>query len=76
MSIERQLPINYVAKDGLNLVDLRIPSSKAEYSRIEALLDEFIDEVRFDEEHPLAVIMQILGENLETFDDNHHQPWV
>lgn len=50
------------------------PENAREYSRLEKILDELIDEVRGNEKHPLALAMQIIGENLEQYDDEHHPP--
>src|SRR5580692_7826633 len=48
------------------------PSNAKEYSKLEKILDELIDEVRDNEKHPLAIAMQIIGENLEQYDNEHH----
>lgn len=48
------------------------PRNAREYSKLEKILDELIDEIRDNEKHPLAVVMQIIGENLEQYDDMHH----
>ena len=48
------------------------PESKEEYSQLEKILDNLIDEVKDDEGHPLALAMQIIGENLERYDDEHY----
>jgi len=48
------------------------PANSKEYSKLEKILDELIDEVRGDEKHPLAMVMQIIGENLEQYDNEHH----
>lgn len=48
------------------------PETQEEYSRLEKILDNLIDEVQDDEEHPLALAMQIIGENLERYDDEHY----
>jgi HTH-type transcriptional regulator / antitoxin HigA len=50
------------------------PSNAIEYTKLEAILDQLIDEVRDNETHPLAIVMQIIGENLEQFDNEHHLP--
>lgn len=47
------------------------PTNAKEYSKLEKILDELIDEVRDDSEHPLAIAMQIIGENLEQYDNEH-----
>ena len=48
------------------------PKNSEEYSRLEEILDRLTDEVRDDETHPLALAMQIIGENLEQYDDENH----
>ena len=50
------------------------PRNAEEYSRFEKILDELIDTVRGDEAHPLAEAMQIIGENLEQYDNEHYPP--
>lgn len=48
------------------------PSDNKEYAKLEKVLDELIDAVRDNERHPLAVAMQIIGENLERYDSEHY----
>ena len=48
------------------------PTNSEDYSRLTEVLDQLVDEVRDDETHPLALAMQIIGDNLEQFDDEHH----
>lgn len=48
------------------------PKNSEEYSKLEEILDRLTDEVRDDETHPLALAMQIIGENLEQYDDENH----
>lgn len=47
------------------------PSNSKEYAKLEKVLDELIDEVRGNDKHPLAMVMQIIGENLEQYDNDH-----
>lgn len=47
------------------------PSNAKEYTKLEKILDELIDEVRENDKHPLALVMQIIGENLEQYDNEH-----
>lgn len=56
----------------LPLSTFKKPENDAEYCELEALLECLMDEVRGDEEHPLALAMQIIGENLERYDDEHY----
>lgn len=48
------------------------PSNAREYSNLEKILDKLIDEVRGNGNHPLAIVMQIIGENLEQYDNEHY----
>lgn len=48
------------------------PTNTKEYSRLEKILDKLIDEVRDNEKHPLVIVMQIIGDNLEQYDNEHH----
>lgn len=48
------------------------PTNDKEYSKLEKILDKLIDEVRNDEKHPLALAMQIIGDNLEQYDNEHY----
>ncbi len=48
------------------------PTNAKEYAELEKILDQLVDEVRDDSHHPLAIAMEIIGENLEQYDDEHH----
>ncbi len=48
------------------------PSNAKEYAKLEKILDKLIDEVRDNDKHPLTIAMQIIGENLEQYDNEHH----
>ena len=48
------------------------PRNEKEYSKLEKILDKLIDEVRGNEKHPLAIVMQIIGDNLEQYDNEHY----
>lgn len=48
------------------------PSNAREYSNLEKILDKLIDEIRDNEKHPLAIVMQIIGDNLEQYDNEHY----
>src|SRR5437773_8293652 len=50
------------------------PTNEKEYSNLEKILDKLIDEVRDNEKHPLAIAMQIIGDNLEQYDNEHYPP--
>lgn len=47
------------------------PVNAKEYSKLEKILDSLIDEVRDNEKHSLALAMQIIGDNLEQYDNEH-----
>lgn len=53
---------------------LKKPTNEKEYKRLEKILDKLIDEVGGNEKHPLAELMQIIGDNLEQYDDEHYPP--
>lgn len=50
-----------------NLVS--VPLTQEEYDRAVALLDELIDEVGENEQHPLASLMDTLGTLIEAYED-------
>ena len=69
---------NYTNKNGKNIhitMDFfKKPANEQEYKKQELLLDTLIDEVRADENHPLATAMQIIGDNLEVYDNEVNLP--
>ncbi|MBA2651089.1 MAG: transcriptional regulator [Tatlockia sp.] len=70
------LAIDYVDqktkhKFHLPLVVFKKPTSDRDYKYLENTLDRLMDEVRDNENHPLALAMQIIGENLEQYDNEH-----
>jgi len=50
------------------------PSNQKEYVYLQRMLDQLIDEVKGNEKHPLAIVMQIIGDNLEHYDNENHPP--
>jgi HTH-type transcriptional regulator/antitoxin HigA len=48
-----------------------VPHTEEEYNRIVSVLDELIDEVGEDENHPLASLMEILGVLIEHYENAH-----
>lgn len=50
---------------------LYVPHTDAEYERLVAVLDELIDQVGEDEDHPLASLMEIIGVLIERYEDEH-----
>jgi HTH-type transcriptional regulator / antitoxin HigA len=47
------------------------PTNQDEYDDLQNILDEIIDEIKENEDHPLATAAQIIGDNLEDFDDKY-----
>jgi len=71
------LAIDYIDRKTDHKIHLPIsvfkkPNNAKEYTKLEKILDQLIDEVKDDERHPLAIAMQIIGENLEQYDNEHH----
>jgi HTH-type transcriptional regulator/antitoxin HigA len=56
----------------LPLSAFKKPQNLPEYESLERILDDLIDEVKADEMHPLALAMQIIGDNLEAYDNQHY----
>ena len=50
---------------------LYVPHTDAEYERLVTVLDELIDQVGEDEDHPLASLMEIIGVLVERYEDEH-----
>ncbi len=50
---------------------LYVPKTEEQYKRLVRLLDEVIDEVGEDEEHPLASLMDVVGVLIEKYEDEH-----
>jgi HTH-type transcriptional regulator / antitoxin HigA len=48
-----------------------VPHTDEEYNQGVAVLDQLIDEVRDDESHPLALLMEILGVLIEHYEHAH-----
>lgn len=48
-----------------------VPQTEAEYNNLVKLLDELIDEVGENENHPLASLMDVLGVLIEKYEDEH-----
>lgn len=48
-----------------------VPHTETEYRRLVAFLDRLIDEVREDERHPLASLMELVGVLIERYEDDH-----
>ena len=50
-----------------------VPHNDKEYKKLVSLLDSVIDEVREDETHPLASLMETLGSLIESYESQHVQ---
>lgn len=50
---------------------LYLPHTEKEYQEAVRLLDNLIDSVGEDENHPLASLMEILGILIEKYEDEH-----
>lgn len=45
------------------------PHAESEYQRLVAVLDDLVDVVGEDENHPLASLMEVLGVLIEKYED-------
>lgn len=52
---------------------LYYPHNEEEYEKAVRLLDDLIDTIDEDENHPLASLMEILGLLIEKYEDEHVQ---
>lgn len=50
---------------------LYVPHTEREYNEVVNLLDDLVDEVGEDENHPLASLMEVLGVLIEKYEDDH-----
>lgn len=48
---------------------LYVPHTEVEYQKLVALLDDLVDEVGEDEDHPLASLMEVVGVLVEKYED-------
>ena len=48
-----------------------VPHAESEYEQLVVLLDDLIDVVGEDENHPLASIMEVIGVLIEKYEDEH-----
>jgi HTH-type transcriptional regulator/antitoxin HigA len=48
-----------------------VPTNEIEYRHLVGILDEIIDLVRDDENHPLAGWMDVMGVLIETYENEH-----
>jgi HTH-type transcriptional regulator / antitoxin HigA len=50
---------------------VRVPHNEVQYKELVAVLDQLIDEVGNDENHPLASLMELIGTLIEQYEDEH-----
>jgi HTH-type transcriptional regulator/antitoxin HigA len=50
---------------------VHVPHTETEYQETVTLLDNLIDQVGEDENHPLASLMEVLGVLIEKYEDEH-----
>jgi HTH-type transcriptional regulator/antitoxin HigA len=48
-----------------------VPHAQSEYQRLTEILDNLIDVVGEDEDHPLASLMEVIGVLIEKYEDEH-----
>ncbi|PCI38922.1 MAG: transcriptional regulator [Thiotrichales bacterium] len=72
-----QTKISYTNKDTKTDLQLPVsifkkPKNDEECDYLQSILDKLVDEVRGDESHELTIVMEIIGNNIELYDDQHH----
>ncbi len=48
-----------------------VPHAESEYKRLVAVLDDLIDVVGENEDHPLASLMEVIGVLVEKYEDEY-----
>ena len=48
-----------------------VPHAQSEYQRLTEVLDNLIDVVGEEEDHPLASLMEVIGVLIEKYEDEH-----
>lgn len=48
-----------------------VPQAQSEYQRLTEVLDNLIDVVGEDEDHPLVSLMEVIGVLIEKYEDEH-----
>ena len=48
-----------------------VPHDESEYQRLVAILDDLIDVVGENEDHPLASMMEVIGVLIEKYEEEH-----
>ena len=66
------IDINTTQKAWTNLTQiLFVPRTESEYKQLVAMLDNFIDEIGENENHPLASLMEIIGVLIENYEQEN-----
>ena len=53
-----------------------VPHSEDEYQALVNTLDSLVDEVGNDQDHELAPVMETIGNLIETYENQAHQPYA
>ena len=53
------------------LIIVFVPHAESEYQRLVAILDDLIDVVGEDEDHPLASLMEVISVLIEKYEEEH-----
>ena len=48
-----------------------VPHAQSEYQRLTEVMDNLIDVIGEDEDHPLASLMEVIGVLIEKYEDEH-----
>ena len=66
------IDINTTQKAWKNLTQiLFVPRTESEYTQLVAMLDNLIDEIGENENHPLASLMEIIGVLIEIYEQEN-----
>lgn len=52
---------------------LSVPHSEDHYQKLASVLDSLIDEIGESENHPLASLMETIGNLMENYEESHYQ---
>ena len=53
------------------LIIVFVPHAESKYQRLVAILDDLIDVVGEDEDHPLASLMEVISVLIEKYEEEH-----
>ena len=66
------LDIEKTSSDWLSVAEkVFVPRNEIEYNQLVSLLDDLIDQVGEDETHPLASMMDVIGELIEGYETKY-----